>query len=167
MLRQPLPMKDWLILALLGFYFLSAVTLELFWVRHSDELVARSETDLMAAAFRLYGAADSAYYDAVTPYTLGLETFQVFVTQPLCLWLAFAILARKPYRHALQLAVGAYVSYSVVLYFWTAHLSGYANMRSRDLPTFLLYYGANLPWLLGHLYMAYDSGRAITARFAD
>ncbi len=164
--RQPLPKKDWLILALQAFFFLTAVTLELYWVRHSDELVARSETDLIAAGFRLYGAADRAYYVAVTPFTLSLETIKIFFTQPLILWLAYAILARKPYRHPLQLALASYVSYSVLLYFWTAHLSGYADLRSRDLPTFLLFYVANLPWLLGHLYMVYDSARAITARFS-
>jgi hypothetical protein len=147
-------------------FFVSAVTLELYFVRHSDEMVARSETDLFARLWRIYGAADRAYFEAVTPFTVGLESIQVFITQPLSLWLAYAILARKPYRYPLQLAVGTYLTYSLVLYFGTAHLSGYADMASRDVPTFLLYYGANLPWLLGHAYMAYDAARAITARFA-
>src|SRR4051812_5721074 len=113
MCHKPLPKKDLFILGMQALFFLSAVTLELYWVRHAHELVALSETELFAAGFRIYGAADRAYFEAVTPFTLGLETIQVFITQPLSLWLAYAILARKPYRYPLQLAVGSYLTYSL------------------------------------------------------
>ena len=36
---------------------------------------------------------------------------------------------RSPWRHPLQLLIGAYLSYSVILYFLVAHLSGYEAMR--------------------------------------
>jgi hypothetical protein len=164
--RSSLPKKDWVILGMQCFFFLSAVTLELYWVVYHDELVARSQTDVIASLFRIYGDGDSAYYEQVTPFTLGLETIQIFCTQPLNLWLIYAICKRKPYRHALQLMMASYVSYSVLLYFWNAHLSGYAGMCfPHSLYAFFIFYVPNFPWLFGHLYMAYDSFRAITQRF--
>jgi len=165
MIAPPLPRKDWLILGLLGFFLLVACTLELYWVLYADQLVERSQTDLIAYGFRFYGEADSAYYDHVTPLSLGLETLNVYVTQWLNLWLAYAILKHKPYRYALQLTLGAYLTYSLVLYFWAAHLSGYAGMRERRFYTFFMLVTPNLPWLLGYLYLAYDAIRAINARF--
>jgi hypothetical protein len=162
---QPLPKKDWVILGMQAFFFLMAVTVELYWVIYSRELVARSRTDLLARLFSYYGRADSAYFDTVTPFTHGLETIQVFVTQPLNLWLIYAIVKRRPYRHALQLTIASYLTYSVILYFWTAHLSGYASMRDHDPQTILLFALPNMPWLLGHIYMAYDSIRAINRSF--
>jgi hypothetical protein len=165
MIAPPLPRKDWLILGLLAFFILVAFTVELYWVVYADQLVARSDSDLLAYGFSFYGEADSAYYDHVTPLSLGLETLNVYVTQWLNLWLAYAILKHKPYRYALQLALGAYLTYSLVLYFWTAHLSGYAGMRERSFYTFFMFVTPNLPWLLGYLYLAYDAIRAINARF--
>jgi hypothetical protein len=167
MIAPPRPCKDWLILGLLGFFVLVACTLELYWVLYADQLVERSQTDLVAYGFRFYGEADSAYYDHVTPLSLGLETLNVFVTQWLNLWLAYAILRHKPYRYALQLALGAYLTYSLVLYFWTAHLSGYAGMQERSLYTFFMFVAPNLPWLVGYLYLGYDAFRAITRRFRE
>src|SRR5438128_1452007 len=135
---SPLARKDGVILGLLGFFILVACTLELYWVVYADQLVPRSQTDLLAYWFSFYGEADTAYYDHVTPFSRGVETLNVFVTQWLNLWLMYAILKRRPYRHALQLAVGAYVSYSVILYFWLAHLSGYEGMRQRNLFNFFM-----------------------------
>jgi len=37
-------------------------------------------------------------------------------------------------------------------------------MASRSFFTFFLFYGVTVPWLLGHLYLAYDSWVAITRR---
>jgi hypothetical protein len=167
MTAPSLPGKDWLILGLLGFFLVTACTVELYWVLYADQLVARSQTDLLAYWFSLYGEADRAYYDEVTPFTLGLETLNVFVTQWLNLWLVFAILKRKPYRYPLQLTLGAYLSYSVVLYFWTAHLSGYAAMPQRSFYSFFLFITPNLPWLLGYLYLAYDAFGAISQAFRE
>jgi hypothetical protein len=88
------------------------------------------------------------------------------VTTIVNLWLVHAIVQRRPYRHALQLTLGAYLSYSVVLYFLAAHVSGYAGMRERTFPLLAFFYGVTLPWLLGYGFMAWDSYLAITARFA-
>jgi hypothetical protein len=167
MTAPSLPRKDWVILAMLGFFLLAACTLELYWVLHAHQLVERSRTDLLAYWFSFYGDADSAYYAHVTPFSLGLETLNVFVTQWLNLWLMYAILKRKPYRYALQLTLGSYLSYSVILYFWTAHLSGYAAMKERTFYLFFLFIAPNLPWLLGYLYLAYDAFRTISRRFAE
>jgi hypothetical protein len=77
-------------------------------------------------------------------------------------WLIWAILARKPYRHTLQLILGSYLTYSVLLYFWTAYLSGFERMASPHTAyTYFLFFAPNLPWLLGYLYMTCDSVRAI------
>ncbi len=40
-------------------------------------------------------------------------------------------------------------------------------MRQRTAYSFLVFYGLSLPWLLGHLYLTYDSSVAITRRFAS
>jgi hypothetical protein len=162
-----LPRKDRLIVGMLGFFIVVACTLELYWVLYANQLVERSQTDLLAYWFSFYGEADSAYFAHVTPLSLGLETLNVFVTQWLNLWLLYAILKGKPYRYALQLTLGAYLSYSVILYFWTAHLSGYAAMQDRTFYHFFLFIAPNLPWLLGYLYLAYDAFRAISQRFCE
>ena len=167
MSAPPLPRKDRLILGLLGFFILVACTVELYWVLYADQLVARSQTDLLAYGFSFYGEADRAYYDRVTPFTKGLETLNVFVTQWLNLWLGYAILKRKPYRYALQLTLGAYLTYSVVLYFWAAHLSGYEGMQQRSLYAFVMFIVPNLPWLVGYLYLGCDAFRAITRRLGE
>ena len=122
-------------------------------------------TGLMVDLLRLYSAADNAYYGPVHAFPLALESFNVFFTQPLNLWLIWAILKRRPYRHALQLALGAYVSYSVILYFWTTHLAGYDRMNGVSAGNLFLFFTPNLPWLVAHLYMAWDSGQAISRRF--
>lgn len=166
MKRAPLLLRDRAILGLLGFFVLVAFTLELYWLRHSTTLVADAEGNWMAKLFRIYGACDRAYFEAPSPLTLTLEGLNVYFTQALGLLIMWGIVKRRPWRYPLQLAVGAYVSYSVVLYFLTAQVGGFADMRERSLYGFALFYGVNLPWLAAHLYLVLDAGRAITARFA-
>jgi hypothetical protein len=164
--REPLPVKDRLIIAMLVFFVGVAFTLELWWLLHpSAEMVALRQTSLFAQVFDVYGAADKAYFEARTPFAHCLEALNVYFTQLLNGALIWAIWKRKPWRHALQLAVGAYISYSVVLYFLVAHVSGYELMRQRSTANYLLFYGANAPWLLGHLYLVWDSVLAISERF--
>jgi hypothetical protein len=159
--------KDWAIIGMLVFFIVVAWTVELYWVIFYDQIVTRAQSEFLAVLFRVYGDADRSYYDlpSAAAYPRGLESFNVFFTQPLNAWLIWAILARKSYRHTLQLILGAYVAYSVLLYFWTAQLSGFERMESRSVYTFFLFYAPNLPWLLAHLYMAYDSARAINRQF--
>jgi hypothetical protein len=162
-----LPAGDRVVLGILGFFAVVAFSCELFWLVHARELPQLAPTRAMARLFRVYGDADRSYYDAVTPLSLALEGLNVCFTQALGVWLMLAIVRRRDYRHALQLALGAYLAYSVVLYFLRAHLSGYAEMRYRSGATFLLFYGVNLPWLVGPLYLICDSVRAIRRRFGD
>lgn len=63
--------------------------------------------------------------------------------------------------------VSAYLAYSVVLYFWLAHVSGYANMPEKSAWAYFIFYAPNLPWLLAHLYMGQVSFAAIARRFRD
>jgi len=159
-----LPIKDKWIVILLGFFLWVAFSLELYWIVYADSLAARSQTDWIAYLYSIYGEADRAYFDFVTPFTLGLETINVFVTQILNACLIWAILGRKSYRYPLQLTVGSYLTYSVILYFWVFHLAGYADMKVQSPYTFFILIAPNLPWLLGYLYLAWDAYRAITAR---
>lgn len=156
-----MPRRDRVILGLLCFFILVALSLELYWLVYRDELVARAPHELFARLFQIYGDADRAYYDRITPTAIGLEGINVYVTQILNVALIYAIVARTHWRHTLQLVVGSYLTYSVVLYFWAAHVTGYPDMRYQSSYTFFLFYAPNLPWLLGYAYMALDSVRAI------
>lgn len=158
--------RDRLILGLLCFYILIAFSLELYWLIYRDELVARAPHELFARLFQIYGDADRAYYDRVSALAIGLEGINVYFTQILNVLLMYAIVARRYWRHTLQLLVGSYLAYSVILYFYAAHVTGYPDMRYQSTYTFFLFYAANLPWLLGYGYMAYDSIRAIHRRTA-
>jgi hypothetical protein len=156
--------RDRVILGLLCFFLLIAFSLELYWLIYRDELVERAPHELFARLFQIYGDADRAYYDRVSALAIGLESINVYFTQFLNVALIYAIIARKYWRHSLQLLVGSYLTYSVVLYFYAAHVTGYPDMRYFSAYTYFLFYATNLPWLLGYGYMAYDSIRAIHAR---
>jgi len=168
--RRPMSRSDRLILGLLCFFILIAFSLELYWLIYRDELVARAPTELFARLFQIYGDADRAYYDRISPLAIGLEGINVYFTQLLNVLLMYAIVARRHWRHTLQLLLGSYLAYSVILYFYAAHVVDYPDMRYQSAYTFFLFYATNLPWLLGYGYMALDSIRAIhrhTAAAAD
>ncbi len=148
-------------MGLLGFFLIVAVTLELYFIVCHRDLPARAHTQLFARLFALYGAADRAYFHPVSPLALTLEGINVFLMQPLCLLLIYAIVRRRAYRWPLQLGIGAYLSVSVVLYFVVGVVSGYDGMARRSAGTYGLFYGANLPWLLGYGWLALDAGVAI------
>ncbi|MGH8324994.1 MAG: EXPERA domain-containing protein [Steroidobacteraceae bacterium] len=159
--------RDLVTVGMIGFFFLVAVTFELYFLLFHRELPARADRELFARMFRVYGWADRDYYDPVSPLALSLEAINVFMMQPLGLWLAYAILRRRPYRWPLQLGVGAYLSVSVILYFSVGIVSGYARMGAHTVAAFALFYGANLPWLVGYGWMALDASRVIATRFAS
>jgi len=148
--------RDGISIGLLIFFVLVAYTVELYWLVFWRELPQR--TDPLGLALQLYGRADHGYMGSVTSFEVGVESFHIIVTQPLQLWLIAAILGRRPYRHALQLAVSSYVCYSAVLYLVARHLS-------HEVGSQLILYLANMPWILGNLYLAADAGLAITGRF--
>jgi len=164
--RRPMSRRDRVILGLLCFYVLIALSLELYWLNYRDELVARAPHELFARLFQIYGDADRAYYDRVTPLAIGLEGINVYFTQILNVLLVYAIVARRTWRHTLQLLLGSYVTYSVILYFYAAHATGYPDMRYQSAYTYFLFYAPNLPWLLGYGYMVLDSIRAIHRHIA-
>jgi hypothetical protein len=157
---------DLAIIAMLGFCVLMAVTLELYWLIFRSELVARANSSFIANLFRIYGDADSTYFAMETPLSYAFESINVYFTQALNLWLIYAIVKQRPYRHALQLGVASYLTYSVVLYFWTEHVSGYSHMRAHTPWLYFLYFSPNMPWLLFHAFMIWHSARAISNRFA-
>lgn len=155
---------DRVIIGLLAFFLAIAFSLELYWIVYNDSLVARADHELFAYLFQIYGDADRAYFDRISPMAIGLEQINVFVTQFVNVWLIWAIVQRAYYRHVLQLIVGSYLAYSVVLYFWAAHVCGYPDMRYHSAYTYFLFYAPNLPWLLGYAFMAVHSARWLCAR---
>lgn len=163
---KQIPLRDRVTVGLLAFFVAIALTLELYWLRAGATLVADARTSFFARLFQIYGDCDRGYFDARSPLAVALEGINVYFTQALNLALLWAILKRRPWRHPLQLAVGAYLAYSVVLYFLEAQVAGYPAMRYRSLYTFGLFYGANLPWLAFNLWLVADSAVAITRRFA-
>ena len=159
-----LPAGDVFAVCLLGFFILAALSIELYYILNVHTLPER--TDLFAKAYAWYGKADRTYdgYGDVS-VALALETINVFVTQILNLILVWAIVGRKVFRYPLQLAVSAYVTYSVVFYQWLQQVSHYENMPHKTVEAYLLFL-ANLPWLAGYGYLGYRSFLVILRRFS-
>ena len=158
--------RDRIAVGILVFFLVIAATLELYFILCHHDLPARANTQLFARLFAIYGIADRGYFDPVSPLALTLEGINVFLMQPLCVLLIYAIARRRPYRWPLQLGIGAYLGLSVVLYFLAAIVSHYDSMPERSGAAFALFYGANLPWLLGYGWLAYDAGVTIARGFA-
>jgi hypothetical protein len=163
--QVPLERSDKVIIALLLFFSLFNATVDLYLVLHARHVTERASRGEFTAFWAVYADADRLWI--VGPWSRAQEAINVFGTTPLNIGLIWAIVRGRAYRHALQLALGAYLSYSVVLYYLAGHLSGYEGMRSRSPYEFALFYGAALPWLLAHLYMACVSAIAITRRWAS
>ena len=162
---HPLSGEDKLTIGLLALFLMMACTLELYFVIHYRDI--NTQTDIFARAFGIYAAGDAAYYGQGNIYVpLTLESINVFFTQVLNVVLIRAIVKRRAYRYPLQLAVSAYVSYSVVFYFWLAHVSGYPGMPVRSAWGFFIFVTPNLPWLLGHLYLACRAFVVIQRQFS-
>lgn len=159
---RPLPAKDKVVIGLLVFFTLFNVAIDFLLVLNAHRLTSQVGRFWVADLWAIYADADRTWI--VSPWSLAQEGLNVFVTTLVNVWLIWAILKGAAYRHALQLTLGSYLSYSVVLYFLAGHLSGYEGMRYRSFYTFFLFYGVTFPWLLGHLYLAYDSWVAITQK---
>ena len=149
----------WLVI----FYITCAFTLELYWLIFHGSLSGRS--DWFARTFAFFGRGDRGYYDRVSSFEIGLESFHIVFTQWLLICLAVGMYRRAAWRYPLQLAVGSYVCYSTALYLLAKHVSGYTDMPGHNLPSFLILYLPNLPWLLGNGWLAWDAGRAIARAF--
>jgi hypothetical protein len=162
-----LPTKDRVTVGLLVFYMSIALTLEAYWLLFHNSMEGRS--DVFARLLQVYWPADRNYripgYSVEKAFPLALESVNTVVTQILNAWLIFAIVRRRPYRHALQLTVSTYTAYGTFLYLYVGHLSGYAVFAYRGTYPLVLFYLANLPWLVGYGWMASESIRAIARRF--
>jgi len=163
---RTLPPKDKVTLVLLAFFMSVALTLEAYWLLFHNSMEGR--TDIFARLLQIYWPADRTYripgYSVEKSFTLALESVNV-ASQALNVWLVFAILRRRYYRHPLQLALSACIGYGAFLYLYVAHLSGYAVFADRTFFSFSLFYLVNMPWLLGYGWMAGESIRAIARRF--
>lgn len=153
------PPIDWIVLGLVVFFIIFNATVDRYWVAHAHELPELAKTDLFARIFEIYSAADRAYFDKVTYEELGLEIVNSTITQMFNIWLLIALLRRWPRRVPLQIAIGSWVSYSVIFNWTSAALTGFPGMDEKTPGNFLLLFTANLPWLAGHLYIAYDGIR--------
>ena len=155
--------KDrWIIVGLV-FFCLFNLTMDLYLVLHSKDLAERASANWFAYFWAIYADVDRGWI--VDPWSLAQEALNVFVATPVNVWLIWAIVTRAPRRHPLQLALGACMVYSVVLYNLSGHLSGYSGMREKTATAFAMYFGSGLPWLLFHAYLACDSFAAIRRRF--
>jgi EXPERA (EXPanded EBP superfamily) len=126
--------------------------------------VAASLHHPLAWLLSLYGPSDQAYFESPSPVALGFEGFNVVVTTPLSVLLAYGVVRRRAWRWPLQLGISAYVVYSVVLYFLIAQISGFAGMPVHTARAFAIFYGANLPWLVGYAWLGWEAAREIGLR---
>lgn len=163
---SPLPHIDRVTLGLIGFFVVMAFTIELYFILHYRDVHLQSH--FFARAYGIYSAGDAAYYGRGDIYVpLALETLNVFFTQILNFVLIWGIVKRRAWRHPLQLLVSSYLTYSVVFYFWVNHVSGYINMPEKTPWAFFIFYAPNLPWLLGHAWLAWISFGVMTRRLAS
>jgi hypothetical protein len=144
---------------LIAFFVTVAITVELYWLRHAFDLP--QQTGWLASEFRFYAIGDRGYYDQVGWFEVGLESVHLCFTVPAYLWLAYAIVHRHAYRWPLQLCLGAYVAYSVILYLTAKQVTGFAQMPEHTPGAFVILVVPNLPWLLGSLWLAFDAGGVI------
>jgi hypothetical protein len=151
--------RDRAALWLIAFFVTAAMTVELYWLRHAFDLP--NQDGWLARGFAFYGVGDRGYYDEVGWFEVGLESFHLCFTVPAYLWLGYAIINRRAYRWPLQLGLGAYVAYSVVLYLAAKHVTGYTQMPEHTIGAFLILVLPNLPWLLGSLWLALGAGGVI------
>lgn len=155
--------RDKAAIALLAFFVVIGFTIEAYWVVHNDSMQGRH--DVVARLLALYWPADRNYRvpgrDVAKSFTLALESINAFVTQWLNLVLIWAIARGRRWRHVLQLVVATYTFYGTVLYYYVAHLSGYAVLAYRGTYPFVMFYAANAPWLLGCGWLMWDAVDAI------
>src|SRR6185503_4387354 len=130
--------RDRAIVVMLAAFTVFTLTLDLALVVNAGHLADRAVTHWATALWASYADADRLWI--VAPWSRAQEAINVFWTTGLNVWLIWAIVKRRAYRHVLQLALGSYHSYSVILYWLAGHLSGYEGMRSRTVYAFILFY---------------------------
>ena len=158
--------KDRLIVAGLLFFCVFNVTIDLYLVHYRHVLAERAATNWIAFGWAQYAQVADRHW-IVGPWSHAQEALNIYVSTLVNLWLVWAIVKRSPYRQPIQLTLGSYMVYSLVLYHLAGHVSGYDGMREKTLYAFAFYYGAGIPWFLFHLYLAWDAFVAIVQRFAE
>jgi hypothetical protein len=153
--------RDRWVLALTLFYVAAAFLIELPWLLASAELARIG--GWFGAFWGFYGRADRGYFDLVSGFERGIESFHIFVTQWLQIWLICAILKHWTHRYLLQLVVGSYVAFSTAVYLAAKHMTGYPLMPEHNAGAYLTLYFANLPWLFGNAWIAYEGARGLLA----
>ena len=153
-----------ILIGLLIFFSVIALFIELPWLLTSFDLPQLD--NLWQQIWSFYALADRGYYDQVSGFERGLESFQIFITQWPDLLLCWAIPQRKSYACVLQIIIGSYVAFSTVMYLMAKHLSGYALMPVHDLGAFLILYLFNLPWIIGNLYIAAHGAKTMLRQLA-
>lgn len=163
---RPLSGEDRISIAILAFFLIMAFSIELYFIINFNDITR--QTDLFGQAYKLYGRGDAAYYgQGFTALPLALESTNVFAVQIFNGLLIWAIVRRRRYRYPLQLALSAYVAALVILYLWTAHVSGYAGMAERTFWNFFILYAPNMPWFVGYLFLVHRSFVPILRRFSE
>jgi hypothetical protein len=161
--RTALPVKDRVIIGLIILFTAVALTLELYWLIFHQQMESR--TDLFARIIALYWPADYSYripgYPIEKSYTLTVEAINTFLTPVLSALLIYAIFKHRPYRYALQLVIGTYTFYGTFVYYTLHHVSGYKAFEYHGAYPFLMFYLANLPWLVAYGWFACDAFRAL------
>jgi phenylpropionate dioxygenase-like ring-hydroxylating dioxygenase large terminal subunit len=150
-----------IVVGLMVFFLFFSLTIDFYWLLHYDRLPELAPSSWIARLYRDYSTADRAYYDRVTKFEVALETLNVWVTPWFYAWLLVAIFTRKSFRYPLQLAVGAWVAYSVALDYWIALISGHPGVQEHTAANFFKFYASSAPWFAGHLYLMFDAARAI------
>ncbi len=150
---------NWIVVGLVVFFIAFNFTVDRYWVAHARELAALASTDVFARMFQTYAQADHGYFDKVSELELGLETVNFTLTQALTIVLLIALLRRWAIRVPLQIAIGTYVAYSVLFDWWCAAIAGFPGMDEKTPWHFFVFISANLPWLAGHAYVAWDGVR--------
>jgi hypothetical protein len=164
----PLSTRDKVTLVIIAFYVVIAVTFEGYWLVFNQVMEQRH--DVFAKALSVYWPVDYTYrvsgYPIEKCFTMSVESLNVLVWQPLSLLLAYAIVKRRVWRYPLQLLVSIPPFYGTVLYYYVAHLSGYAVFAHKDAGAYALFYLINAPWFVGYVFLVYDATRETLRRLA-
>merc|ERR1712188_157030 len=113
-----------------------------------------------------YAFADTRYFFSDTG-TLGIEAITAIIVGPLCFLLAYAILYRASFRHALQIIVCSAHVYGTVLYFVTEFLDDFSHVDKNNVKLFWVYFVCtNCIWLVVPLLFLLQSVGALSSPFA-
>ena len=146
-------------MGVLGFFFVVAVTLELYFLALRPRSARRAPTQLFARLFAVDGAADPRTRSG-SPLALAPNHQRAPDAAAPCA-VSSTIVRRRPYWWPLQLGIAPILALSVVLDF---SVGIDLRIRRNGEPTggaLALFYGANLPWLLAYGLLAVDAGVTI------